>query len=67
MSDPRDRLMSLISENSAFDVGRAYERSWIRRLIIVRIEALGGTPQNRRLEKELRQLIKHLDDQTDRT
>lgn len=67
MSDPRDRLMSLISENSAFDVGRAYERSWIRRLIIVRIEELGGTPQNRRLEKELRQLIKHLDDQTDRT
>lgn len=67
MSDPRDRLMSLISENSAFDVGRAYERSWIRRLIIVRIEELGGTPENRRLEKELRQLIKHLDDQTDRT
>ena len=67
MSDPRDRLMSLISENSAFDVGRAYERSWIRRLIIVRLEELGGTPENRRLEKELRQLIKHLDDQTDRT
>lgn len=67
MSDPRDRLMSLISENSAFDVGRAYERSWIRRLIIARIEELGGTPQNRRLEKELRQLIKRLDDQTERT
>ncbi len=67
MTEQRDRLLTLINENSAFGIGRAYERDLLIQQIRARLQELGDMPHMDQARNELIFIINLLHDSTDKT
>ena len=64
MTEHRDRLLALIHENSAFGIGRAYEKDLLKQRIRARLQELGGMSQ---AQRELINLFNLLDESSTET
>lgn len=67
MTEHRDRLLALIDENSAFGIGRAYEKDLLKQRIRARIQELGGRSGMSQVQSELISLFNLLDEPTTQT
>ena len=66
MTDVRDRLLSLLSESSAYGTGAAIERERLSDLICARLSELAGDETSAGLARqdELKHLLQRLNDAT---
>ena len=67
MTEHRDRLLTLIHENSAFGIGRAYEKDLLKQRIRARLQELGARSGMSQAQRELINLFKLLDESSTET